>query len=75
MELYPQGGLMVIHSDKSSNKDKESSAEWILPSQHELFENILEEITTIRVDTKAVERQQAKDELARDEKRNVKLAE
>ena len=31
MELYPQG-------DKSSDKYMESSAERILPSQHELFE-------------------------------------
>ena len=66
---------MVIHSDKSSDKDKESSAERILPPQHELLEDILEEITTIRVDTEAEELQQVKEELARDEQRNEKLAE
>ena len=49
-ELYPQGGLIVIHSDKSSDKDKESSTERILPSQYELFEDILEEMTTVRKD-------------------------
>ena len=40
MGLYPQGGLMVVHSGKSSDKDPESSAERISPSQHGLFEDI-----------------------------------
>ena len=61
MELYPQGGLTVIHSDKSNDKDTESSAERILPSQHELFEDILEEITTVRINTDAEALQWAKD--------------
>ena len=52
-----------------------SSAERILPSQHELFEDILEEMTTVRIDTEAEELQQMKEELARDEQRYKKLAE
>ena len=44
-------------------------------SQHELFEDILEEMTTVRIDTEAEELQQMKEELARDEQRNKKLAE
>ena len=75
MELYPQGGLMIIHSEKSSDKDTESSAERILPSQHELFEDILEEKTTVRIDTEAEKLQEAKEKLARDEQRNKKLSE
>ena len=75
MELYPQGGLMEIHSDKSSDKDMESSAERILPLQHELFKDILEEITTVMIDMDAEALQQAKEELARDEQRNKELAE
>ena len=75
IELYPKGGLMVIHSDKSSDKDKEKSAERILPSQHELFEDILEEMTTVRIDTEAEELQGVKEELARDEQRNTIFSE
>ena len=75
IELYPQRGLLVIHSDKSSDKDKESSAERILTSQHELFEDILEEMMTVRIDMEAEELQWVKEELARDEQRNEKLAE
>ena len=47
MELYPQGGLMVKHSDKSSDKEPESSEERILPSRRELFEDSLEEIAPV----------------------------
>ena len=65
---------MVIHSEKSSDKDKESSTERILPSQHELFKDILEEMTTAGIDTEAEELQRLKEELARDEQRNEKLA-
>ena len=74
IELYPQGGLMVIHSDKSSDKDKESSTEKI-SSQHELFGDILEEKTTLRIDAEGEELQRVKEELAKDEQRNEKLAE
>ena len=44
IELYPQGGLMVMHSDKSSDKDLESTTERILPSQIELIS--IEELST-----------------------------
>ena len=50
IELYPQGGLMVIHSEKCSDKASESNREKILMPQSEVFKNNLEEITTI--DTK-----------------------
>ena len=73
MELYPQGGLMVIHSDKSSDKDPESSAERILLSQHELFEDILEEIAPVRITMDAVTLQRVRDGMARDEQRNREL--
>ena len=75
MELYPQGGLIVIHSDKSSNKDTESIAERILPSQHELFKDILEEIAPVRINRDAESLQQAREGMARDEQRNGELAE
>ena len=69
IELYPQGGLMVLCSDKSSVKDKESSAEKI-SLQHELFGDILEEKTTLRIDAEVEELHHMKEELAKDEQRN-----
>ena len=66
--------MVIIHSDKSRDKDKESSAEKI-SSQHELFGDILEEKTTLRIDAEGEELQRLKEELARDEQRNEKLAE
>ena len=75
MELYPQGGLMVIHSDKSSDKEQESSEERILPSQHELFKYILEEIRTERLNTDAEALPRVKDGMARNEQRNKELSE
>ena len=47
LELYPKGGLMVIHSDKCSDKVPESNREKILVSQSEVFKDTLEEITPI----------------------------
>ena len=70
MELYPQGGLMVIHSYKSSDKDPERSAERILPSQHELFEDSLEEIAPVRRNMDAETLQRVRDRIDRDEQRN-----
>ena len=40
-----------------------------------MFEDILEEITTVRIDTEAEALQWAKDGMARDEQRNQELAE
>ena len=74
IELYPQGGLMVIHSDKLSDKDKESSTEK-MSSQHELFGDILEEKTTLRIDAEGEELQRLKEELAKDKQKNKKLTE
>ena len=45
------------------------------PSQHELFGDILEEKTTLRIDAEGEELQRLKEELAKDEQRNEKLAE
>ena len=75
MELYPQGGLMVIHSDKSRVMDTESSAERILPTQHELFGDILEEIAPVRINTDAETLHQARNGMARDEQRYRELEE
>ena len=47
MELYPKGGLMVIHSDKCSDKVPESNREKILVSQSEVFKDTMKEITPI----------------------------
>ena len=47
LELYPQEGLMVIHSDKFSDKVPGSNIEKIFPSQSEVFKDILEEIAPI----------------------------
>ena len=48
IELYPQGVLMVIHSDKLSDRGPENSVEKILPSQSKVFKDSLEEIATVR---------------------------
>ena len=37
IELYPKGGLMVIHSDKCSDKVPESNREKIFILQSEVF--------------------------------------
>ena len=47
IELYPKGGLMVIHSDKCSDKVPESNREKILVSQSEVFKDTMKEITPI----------------------------
>ena len=64
---------MVIQSDKSSNKDPESSAQRILPSQHELFKDILEEFAPVRINMDAEMLQRVRDGMARDEQRNREL--
>ena len=61
MELYPQGGLIIIHSDKSSDKDPETGVERILPSQHELFKDSREEIAPVRRNMDAETLQQVRD--------------
>ena len=43
VELYPQGGLMAIHSDKSSDKGPENRIEKILPSTSKVIKDSLEE--------------------------------
>ena len=47
IELYPQGELMVIHSDKLSGRGPENSVEKILPSQSKVFKDSLEEIAPV----------------------------
>ena len=48
VELYPQGGLMPIHSDKSSDKGPENRIEKILPSTSKVFKDSLEEIAIVQ---------------------------
>ena len=47
LELYPKGGLMVIHSEKRSDKALESNREKILMLQSEVFKDTLKEIAPI----------------------------
>ena len=47
VELYPQGGLMPIHSDKSSDKGPENRIEKILPLTSKVFKDSLEEIAIV----------------------------
>ena len=42
IELYPQGGLMVIHSEKCIDKVPGSNMEKIFPLQSEVFKDIRE---------------------------------
>ena len=42
LELYPKRGLMVIHSEKCSDKASESNKEKILMLQSEVFKDFLE---------------------------------
>ena len=49
IELYPKGGLMVIHSDKCSDKVPGSNREKIFISQSEVFKDTLEEIAPIPI--------------------------
>ena len=60
--------------EEKRRKEKEEN-ERILQSQHELFKDILEERTTVRIDTEAEELQRMKEELAINEQRNEKLTE
>ena len=47
IELYPKGGLMVIHSDKCSDKVPEGNREKISISQSKVFKDTLEGIAPI----------------------------
>ena len=48
VELYPKGGLMTMHSDKSSDKGPENRIEEILPSTSKVFKDSLKEIAIVQ---------------------------
>ena len=75
IELYPQGGLMVIHSDKCSDKEPGSNMEKIFPSQSEVFKDILEEIAPILRNMDAETLKQRRDERDRTDQKNRELEE
>ena len=69
IELYPQGGLMVIHSEKFSDKVPGTNMEKIFPSPSEMFKDILEKIAPILKNMDAETFKQRSDERDRTNKK------
>ena len=75
IELYPQGGIMVIHSDKLSDRGPENSIEKILSSQSKVFKDSLEEIAPVLRNMDAETLQRMSDERDRTDQKNRELEE
>ena len=75
IELYPKGGLMVIHSDKCSDKVPESNREKIFILQSEVFKDTLEEIVPIPINMEVEMLKQWNKERDRTDLKNRELEE
>ena len=73
IELYPQGGLMVIHSDKCCDKVPGSNREKIFLSQSEMFMDILEEIAPVLRNMDAEMLKQRSEDRNRTDQKNREL--